>query len=173
MNLKERTFEEILRSPEGRTLEFKASLPKNSDLAKTVVAFANDAGGEIFIGVDDRHRAVGVPEEELPRIEEQLSNMIYDRCYPSVLPDISFLSTGGRSFVRVRVYRGSMPPYYLKSEGKVAGTYVRVGSSNRLADDEIIAELERRRRNISFDGEVVLEKPLAELDFREFRRIYE
>ncbi len=173
MNLKERTFEEILRSPEGRKLEFKASLPKNSDLAKTVVAFANDAGGEIFIGVDDRHRAVGVPEEELPRIEEQLSNMIYDRCYPSVLPDISFLSTGGRSFVRVRVYRGSMPPYYLKSEGKVAGTYVRVGSSNRLADEEIIAELERRRRNISFDGEVVLEKPLAELDFRGFRRIYE
>lgn len=115
MNLKERTFEEILRSPEGRTLEFKARLPKNSDLAKTVVAFANDAGGEIFIGVDDRHRAVGVPEEELPRIEEQLSNMIYDRCYPSVLPDISFLSTGGRSFVRVIVYRGSMPPYYLKS----------------------------------------------------------
>lgn len=45
MNLKERTFEEILGSPEGRTLEFKASLPKNSDLAKTVVAFANDAGG--------------------------------------------------------------------------------------------------------------------------------
>lgn len=79
MNLKERTFEEILRSPEGRKLEFKASLPKNSDLAKTVVAFANDAGGEIFIGVDDRHRVVGVPEEELPRIEEQLSNMIYDR----------------------------------------------------------------------------------------------
>ena len=89
MNLKERTFEEILRSPEGRTLEFKASLPKNSDLAKTVVAFANDAGGEIFIGVDDRHRAVGVPEEELPRIEEQLSNMIYDRCYPSVLGSLT------------------------------------------------------------------------------------
>lgn len=169
----EHTIEEILRSPEGRTLEFKASLPKNSDLAKTVVAFANDAGGEIIIGVDDRHRAVGVPEEELPQIEEQLSNMIYDRCYPSVLPDISFLSTGGRSLVRVRVYRGSTPPYYLKSEGKVGGTYVRVGSNNRLADEELIGELERRRRNVSFDGEVALEKPLAELDFRGFRRLYE
>ncbi len=171
--MRERTIEEILRSPEGRTLEFKASLPKNSDLAKTVVAFANDAGGEIIIGVDDRHRAVGVPEEELPQIEEQLSNMIYDRCYPPVLPDISFLSTGGRSLVRVRVYRGSTPPYYLKSEGKIGGTYVRVGSNNRLADEELIGELERRRRNVSFDGEVALEKPLAELDFRGFRRLYE
>ena len=78
--MKDRTIEEILRSPEGRTLEFKASLPKNSDLAKTVVAFANDAGGEIFIGIDDHHRPVGMPEIDLPQIEEQLSNMIYDRC---------------------------------------------------------------------------------------------
>lgn len=171
--MKDRTIEEILRSPEGRTLEFKASLPKNSDLAKTVVAFANDAGGEIFIGIDDHHRPVGMPEIDLPQIEEQLSNMIYDRCYPSVLPDISFISVGGRSVVRVRVYRGSTPPYYLKSEGKASGTYVRVGTNNRLADEEIIAELERRRRNISFDGEIVLEKPLADLDFRGFRRIYE
>ena len=171
--MKERTIEEILRSPEGRTLEFKASVPKNSDLAKTVVAFANDAGGEIIIGVDDRHRAVGVPEEALPQIEEQLSNMIYDRCYPTVLPDISFLSAGGRSLVRVRVYRGSTPPYYLKSEGKVGGTYVRVGSNNRLADEELIGELERRRRNVSFDGEIAPEKSLAELDFRSFRRLYE
>ena len=171
--MKERTIEEILRSPEGRTLEFKASMPKNSDLAKTAVAFANDAGGEIIIGVDDRHRAVGVPEEALPQIEEQLSNMIYDRCYPTVLPDISFLSAGGRSLVRVRVYRGSTPPYYLKSEGKVGGTYVRVGSNNRLADEELIGELERRRRNVSFDGEIAPEKSLAELDFRSFRRLYE
>ena len=171
--MKERTIEEILRSPEGRMLEFKASMPKNSDLAKTVVAFANDAGGEIIIGVDDRHRAVGVPEEALPQIEAQLSNMIYDRCYPTVLPDISFLSAGGRSLVRVRVYRGSTPPYYLKSEGKVGGTYVRVGSNNRLADEELIGELERRRRNVSFDGEIAPEKSLAELDFRSFRRLYE
>lgn len=142
-------------------------------MAKTVVAFANDAGGEIFIGIDDRHRTVGVPETELPQIEEQLSNMIYDRCYPSVLPDISFISVGGRNVVRVRVYRGSTPPYYLKSEGRFGGTYVRVGSNNRLADDEIIAELERRRRNISFDGEIVTGKPLNELDFRGFRRLYE
>ena len=45
-------------------------------------------------------------------------------------------------------------PYYLKSKGKLKGTYIRVGSSNRLASDEIIAELERQRRNISFDAEI-------------------
>lgn len=40
----------IIKSQEGRRLEFKGELPGNSDLAKTVIAFANDAGGDIYIG---------------------------------------------------------------------------------------------------------------------------
>ena len=43
MNIKE-----ILSQPEGRRLEFKAELPVHSDLAKTVVAFANDAAGDLY-----------------------------------------------------------------------------------------------------------------------------
>lgn len=50
-------------------------------------------------------------------------------------------------------------PYYLKDKGKLKGTYIRVGSTNKLADETIIAELERRRRNISFDSEVVMVSP--------------
>lgn len=170
--MKNAEIEDLLGRQEGRTLEFKKTLPSNSDIAKTAVAFANDAGGDIVIGVDDRRNIVGLPEEDLPRIEEQISNLIYDRCYPSILPDISFLSTDGRNVVRVRIYRGSTPPYYLKAEGKVKGTYIRVGSNNRLADEEVIMELERRRRNISFDAEIVLEKTVSELDCSDFRKIY-
>ena len=40
---------------EGRRLEFKGEIPSHSDLAKTVVAFANDAGGDIYIGIDNKH----------------------------------------------------------------------------------------------------------------------
>jgi len=34
---------EILKQPEGRKLEFKESMPVNADLAKIIIAFANDA----------------------------------------------------------------------------------------------------------------------------------
>ena len=34
---------ELIYQPEGRRLEFKESLPTVADLAKTIVAFANDA----------------------------------------------------------------------------------------------------------------------------------
>lgn len=141
-------------------------------MAKTVVAFANDAGGDIYIGIDDNRKVIGLPEEELPRIEEQISNMLYDRCYPSILPEISFLSIDEKNVIRIQIYRGSMPPYYLKSEGKLKGTYIRVGSSNRIADGDTIVDLERKRHSISFDSEIVLDKTIEELNFDSFKRLY-
>ena len=164
---------QIINDPEGRRLEFKGVLLTNSDLAKTIVAFANDAGGDIYLGIDDDRTIVGLPEDDLPRIEEQISNMVYDRCYPTILPEISFLTIEDKHLIRIRIYRGSMPPYYLKSEGKIKGTYIRVGSNNRVADEGIIAELERRRRNVSFDSEIVLDKTIDELDIHTFSELYE
>jgi len=49
-------FEEIIKQPEGRRLELKEQLPFGSNLAKTVIAFSNDAGGEIYLGVKDEPR---------------------------------------------------------------------------------------------------------------------
>ena len=164
---------ELIQQPEGRRLEFKGGLPTNSDIAKTIVAFANDAGGEIYLGVEDAPRQIiGLPEDDLPHIEEQISNLIYDRCQPTILPEISILSVENKHLIRIQVYKGSMPPYYLKNEGKLKGTYIRVGSNNRLADENIIAELERKRMNISFDSEVVMDKTVEELNIEEFKQLY-
>ena len=52
------SINELINQSEGRRLEFKGELPTNSDLAKTVVAFANDAGGEIYIGINDNPRQI-------------------------------------------------------------------------------------------------------------------
>ena len=164
---------ELIVQPEGRRLEFKAEVPSHADIVKTIVAFANDAGGEIYIGIQDNPREIkGLPEDELPRIEEQVSNMIFDRCYPAVLPEISFLSIEDQHLIRVMIYRGSMPPYYLKEKGKLRGTYIRVGSTNKLADETIIAELERKRRNISYDSEILMDKSVDSLNIEGFKQLY-
>ena len=157
---------------EGRRIEFKGEIPASSDLAKTIVAFANDAGGEVYIGVDNNHNVIGLPEDELPQLEEKLSSIIFDRCYPTVLPEISFQTINTKNIIKIRVYKGSMPPYYLKNKGKLEGTYIRVGSTNRVADEDIIADLERKRRNQSFDGGIVMDKELSEIDYENFKRIY-
>lgn len=168
MNIKDK-----LNQPEGRRLEFKAELPENSDLAKTIVAFANDAGGELFIGVADNPRViVGVDDNKLMLIEEKISNLIFDRCYPAILPEIKFVSENNKHLIQVTVFRGSTPPYYLKDKGKFQGTYIRVGSTNRLADEAIITELERRKRNISFDSEVIPEKQVNAVIIDDFKAIF-
>ncbi len=157
---------------EGRRLEFKGEIPSSSDLAKTIVAFANDAGGDIYIGVDNYHNVIGLPEDELTQLEEQLSSMIFDRCYPTILPEITFVMIEDKHIIKIHVYKGSMPPYYLKNKGKLEGTYIRVGSTNRLADENIIADLERKRRNLSFDSSVVMDKEFPDIEIKRFAQLY-
>ncbi len=166
-------IKEIFNLPEGRRLEFKEKVPSRSDIAKTVIAFANDAGGDIYIGVRDNPRVlVGLPEDKLVKLEEQISNIIFTRCYPTIIPDISFITTEEKHLIKITVYRGSMPPYHLKEQGKFDATFIRVGSSNRKADHAIIEELERKRNNVSFDGEVHFDNPSEEFEIESFKSIF-
>ena len=72
---------EIIRQHEGKTLEFKRDLSSPDKVMRTLVAFANGAGGKLLIGVEDGSRKVlGVPDTG--GTEEQLANFISDRIEP-------------------------------------------------------------------------------------------
>ena len=164
---------EILQQPEGRRLEFKANMPTNAELAKAIVSFANDAGGEFFLGIQDNPREViGIEEDQLIALEEKISNIIHDQCSPVILPEILFLNHEGKHVIYTKVYKGSAPPYYLKNKGIETGTFIRVGSSNRQASSEIIRELERQKQNISFDSELVFQKTLDEINIDSFKTLF-
>jgi ATP-dependent DNA helicase RecG len=167
-------IKDLIYQPEGRKIEFKSTLPTNAELNKNIVAFANDAGGELIIGIKENPREiVGIDENDLLKIEEQISNSIHDNCSPVILPEIIFLKIEDKHLVRVKVHKGSNPPYYIKNKGLEKGTYIRVGSSNRLADKDIIAELERQKRNISFDALPVYLKEFHKLEYAKFKKQYE
>jgi predicted HTH transcriptional regulator len=51
-----------------------------------------------------------------------------------------------------KIHKGSAPPYYLKNKDIEKVTFIRVGSSNRQASFEMIQELERQKKNVSFDS---------------------
>jgi predicted HTH transcriptional regulator len=167
-------IKELIQQPEGRKIEFKEALPKKSDLNKTVVAFANDAGGDLFIGIKDSPRQiVGVNEDELVQIEEDVSNIIHNNCEPIILPEISFIRIDDKPIIRIKIYKGNNPPYYIKSKGKEKGTYIRVGSVNKLATSDIIKELELQKLNISFDSLPVLQKSLSVLNYQTLKQHFE
>ncbi|MCC6366236.1 MAG: ATP-binding protein [Bryobacterales bacterium] len=68
---------DLLRRPEGKTLEFKRDLSSPDGILKTLVAFANTAGGTIVIGVDNGSKNVrGVPD--VLEAEERLASLVSD-----------------------------------------------------------------------------------------------
>ncbi len=101
-------IKDIIQQPEGRRLEFKQELPAVADLAKTIVAFANDAGGVLYIGVRNSPRElVGIAAGDLMKIEEQIAALIHSNCAPVIVPDISLHAEDGLHFIRVQIHRGS------------------------------------------------------------------
>ncbi len=149
---------ELLRRPEGKTLEFKRDLSSPDGVLRSAVAFANTAGGIVLIGVEDEsHHVRGVADPLT--LEERLANLIADRIEPRLVPDIEILPWRRTQVMALQVHPSPNRPCHLRRAGMDAGTYVRVGSTNRRADPEMIAELRRYARGEGFD-----EQPLPELD---------
>ena len=94
-----------------------------------------------------------------------------------MLPDIEILRYSDRHVLAVRVYPSSSRPHYLGADPET-GVYVRIGSTNRIADEQLVAEMRRYVNREAFD-----ERPMPELDseaidfraasesFAEFRKL--
>jgi ATP-dependent DNA helicase RecG len=149
---------ELLKRPEGKTLEFKRELSAPEGALKTIIAFANTAGGTLLVGVEDRSGHVRGISEPLD-LEERLANLISDQVAPRLMPEIEILPWRRTQVLAVRVYPSPSRPHYLERAGPDGGVYVRVGSTNRRADRELVEELRRFGRGEAFD-----EQPMPDLD---------
>ena len=160
-------IDEILRG-ESKTLEFKEQMPANQSIVKTVIAFANTSGGKLIIGVNDDREIVGITDD-IFELQDKISSIIYESCYPALLPHMYTKNIEGKILLVIDVNRGSLVPYYVKSEGKENGVYIRIGATNRKADRESILELERQRTNISFDEEINYEYEFSSLNYESIK----
>jgi len=159
-----------IKKGEGKTIEFKRTLPDGNHIAKTVIAFSNMAGGKIIIGIEDKTaEVIGINDDEAIDFPDKISNIIHERCHPFILPEIYLVYVNDAKVLVVEVFPGALKPYYLKNKGKRDGTYIRVGATNKKADMEMIMELERQKRNISFDEELDYELDEKSLDMERLK----
>ena len=140
-----------IQQGESKTLELKEQLPKNASIAKTILAFSNTSGGKLIVGVNDERKITGVNDMHLFETQDKIASIISDQCSPNIIPEIYSVNIENKLVLVIEVVRGNLKPYFLKNQGKVDGTYIRIGATNRLADLESINELERQKRHISFD----------------------
>ena len=153
-----------LKQPEGKTLEFKRDLSSPVGAIRTVTAFANTAGGVLLIGVQDRTAFVRGVADPLAE-EERLANMIMDAVTPRIVPEIEILPWRNTHVLAVEVFPSSRRPHHITAEGP-AGVYVRVGSTNRRADEQLITEMGRFARRQSYDEEPLPDLDSEAIDFR-------
>lgn len=160
----------LLSLPEGKTLEFKRDLSSPKPVLRTLVAFANTAGGTLIIGRADDGAVVGV--NDVLTEEERLASLIADSIAPAMMPEIEAITVEDKTLLLVRVAHWP-GPFYLKESGATDGVYVRLGSTNRKADAAMLAELERFRSNHSFDQLPCAEVGEEALDDALIRRWFE
>jgi predicted HTH transcriptional regulator len=156
---------ELLARYEGKNLEFKRDLSSPDSVLRSIVAFANTAGGTVLIGVEDRTRRVRGLEDALLE-EERLTNLVSHQIEPRLAPEIEVLPWRRTNVLVAQVYPSPSRPHYLKKLGLPAGVFVRVGSTNRQADPGLIEEMRRYVRLESFDEQPLPELNSEAIDFR-------
>lgn len=128
LSMKKIRFEQILQEGEGTFIEFKSSF--SSSLAKEIVAFANTAGGRIFIGVDDNNNAVGasLTNDMRSRIQD-----IGNSCTPRVPLQIESITYQAKEIIVVTIPESRDKPVQCGE-----GFFLREGAnSQKMRRDEI------------------------------------
>ncbi len=127
-------LEEIVTLGEGYKTEFKATLPSPSSIAKSLCAFSNTKGGNLFIGINDSGIPIGVSNKkaELTKLEEALPLIIPN-------PDLSVKTVTYKDIdiILIEVKEGKNKPYYMQNETKTKA-YIRAGDVNLPATKKIL-----------------------------------
>jgi len=158
-----------MMNTEGITKEFKREY--TDDIKKTVIAFANTNGGEIWIGVADDSTVVGVTHPDAAIL--QATNAIRD----SIKPDITMHTLceirriEGKNIVVIHVQMGTACPYYLTGKGiRPEGVYVRQGASTAPATESAILKMIKDTGGDSFETTRSL---LQELTFEQAEKSFQ
>ena len=160
------TAEEIFAG-ESDNVEFKSDIPPKSETyMKTAVAFANGKGGRLVFGVENGTWTVtGFSKEEVFQKMDAITNAISDSCEPQITPNIAVQEIDGKAIIVVEILPGMQRPYYIKSQGILAGTYIRVAGTTRHAERYRVQELILEGTNRSFDqmerAQTVTEEEIA------------
>lgn len=82
---------------------------------------------------------------------DAIANAVSDSCEPAIIPDITLQTLDSKTIIVVEVSEGRQRPYYIKSQGRDNGVYVRVAGTTRPADEYMIKELMFEGSNRYFD----------------------
>ena len=125
---------ELLRQHEGKTLEFKRDLSSPDKVMRTLVAFANGAGGRLLIGIEDGDSSPSagqtVPPELLDRLRKRIGELTVNvQAYPAVqlASNVTAVSAGYAHTVMIRQTEARMTNLAVRSNAGTGAQTLIVG----------------------------------------------
>ena len=125
---------------ESRTTEFKETV--TNTFLKTVSAFSNYDGGEIYFGIDDDGNVQGLPDIKQACLD--IENKVNDSITPQ--PDYTLELQNNDRTIKLTVKSGLQKPYLYKSKA-----YKRNGTATVEVDTLELSRLILEGKNIRFE----------------------
>lgn len=127
----------------------------NRTTQKTMIAFANTLGGDLYFGLNEEGKVLRLGKKEVERI----ARSVYAFCSAETDPVmLGLVSTkvkavhAGGYLLRATVLPGQDRPYALKGERYTGGAYVRDGSATVTATEEEIRDMIRESAPDSWES---------------------
>ena len=114
---------------EDKKTEFKLNFSNIHGILKTCAAFANTAGGSLYVGINDKGQIEGLSTEIIENQLEGFYNTIAQAISPLIIPNLIARNIHMKNILEIQIAQGSSKPYYIKSEGSSGGIYIRSGRS--------------------------------------------
>jgi len=131
MNIKRTIFE-----GEGVTLDFKKTITSCEKIARTMVSFANNKGGRLFIGVADDGTIKGVKSEDEERYMITRAAQLFAK--PAIEPKFEEVYVDDKLVLIVEIPESDTKPHYALAEDGKWWVYVRVKDKSVLASKIVV-----------------------------------
>ncbi len=129
-------IKQLIIEGEGVNLDFKKTIPSCAKIAKTLVAFANNTGGRLLVGVYDNGEIKGVRSEE----EEKyvITKAAHFYCRPALDPIFEEVYIDNRIVLVATIGESDVKPHYALGEDNKWWVYVRVKDKSLLASKIVV-----------------------------------
>ena len=161
---------QILARGEDSAHQFKRDIAHVDGLAAELIALANGAGGDLFIGVADNGQVSGLTATDVARINQLISNAASQNMRPPINPRSVNIQTAQGLVMQVSVAEGLNKPY-VDTLGRI---WVKSGADKRhVTAREEMQRLFQQSGLVQADQVPVQGASITDVDERAFGRYFE
>lgn len=131
----------VILAGENVNIDFKKTISKAEKIAKTLVAFANNKGGKLLIGVADDGSIKGVKAEEEEKY--MINKAAHQFCKPAIEPIFTEYIVDDKLVLVAEIPRSDTKPHYALDEQGKWWVYFRIQDKSVLASKILIEVLKK------------------------------